>query len=120
MKKLTKAIEDSKKEKERLEEEKNNLQGKFKDIEVKAFAVQENYKETEKVNGLLVHFHTSLSSFLKNSIHFVLQLIHLQEEVCDTSKANYNKVKKTMDELKGSEVPPYEPITVFFICITVD
>ncbi|KAL4010601.1 hypothetical protein IC575_030103 [Cucumis melo] len=79
MKKLTKAIEDSKKEKERLEEEKNNLQGKFKDIEVKAFAVQENYKETEK-------------------------LIHLQEEVCDTSKANYNKVKKTMDELKGSEV----------------
>ncbi|CAK9326874.1 unnamed protein product [Citrullus colocynthis] len=79
IKKLTKALEDSKKEKERLEEEKNNLQGKFKEIEVKAFAVQENYKETEK-------------------------LIRLQEEVCDTSKSNYNKVKKTMDELRGSEV----------------
>ncbi|XP_022149786.1 structural maintenance of chromosomes protein 4 [Momordica charantia] len=79
IKKLTKAIEDSKKEKERLEEEKKNLQGKFKEIEVKAFAVHESYKETEK-------------------------LIDQQNELCDTSKSNYNKVKKIMDELRASEV----------------
>ncbi|XP_022974257.1 LOW QUALITY PROTEIN: structural maintenance of chromosomes protein 4 [Cucurbita maxima] len=79
IKKLTKAIEESKKEKERLDEEKINLQGKFKEIEVKAFAVHEKFKEIEK-------------------------LIHLHEEVCDTSKSNYNKVKKTMDELRASEV----------------
>lgn len=57
---LTKVIEDSKKEKEQLDEEKNNLQGKFKEIEVKAFAVHENFKETEKVNCLLVPFNAIL------------------------------------------------------------
>jgi structural maintenance of chromosome 4 len=49
MKKLTKGIEDSKKEKERLNEEKEKLKGTFKEIEQKAFAVQENYKKTQEV-----------------------------------------------------------------------
>jgi structural maintenance of chromosome 4 len=49
MKKLTKGIEDSKKEKERLTEEKEKLKGTFKEIEQKAFAVQENYKKTQEV-----------------------------------------------------------------------
>ena len=49
MKKLTKGIEESKKEKERLVEEKAKLQGIFKEIEQKAFTVQENYKQTQKV-----------------------------------------------------------------------
>ena len=48
MKKLTKGIEESKKEKERLVEEKAKLQGIFKEIEQKAFTVQENYKQTQK------------------------------------------------------------------------
>lgn len=49
LKKLTKGIEDSKKEKERLVEEKEKLRGVFKEIEQKAFAVQENYKKTQEV-----------------------------------------------------------------------
>jgi structural maintenance of chromosome 4 len=49
LKKLTKGIEDSKKEKERLVEEKEKLRSVFKEIEQKAFAVQENYKKTQEV-----------------------------------------------------------------------
>lgn len=49
MKKLTKGIEDSKKEKERLVEEKEKLRSVFKEIEQKAFIVQENYKKTQEV-----------------------------------------------------------------------
>lgn len=49
MKKLTKGIEESKKEKERLTEEKEKLGGVFKEIEQKAFTVQENFKKTQKV-----------------------------------------------------------------------
>lgn len=49
MKKLTKGIEESKKEKERLVEEKEKLGGIFKEIEQKAFTVQENFKKTQKV-----------------------------------------------------------------------
>lgn len=49
IKKLTKGIEDLKKEKERLVEEKEKLRGIFKEIEQKAFTVQENYKNTQKV-----------------------------------------------------------------------
>lgn len=49
MKKLTKGIEESKKEKERLIEEKEKLGGVFKEIEQKAFTVQENFKKTQKV-----------------------------------------------------------------------
>lgn len=49
MKKLTKGIEESKKEKERLAEEKEKMKTTFKEIEQKAFAVQENYKKTQEV-----------------------------------------------------------------------
>lgn len=49
IKKLTKAIEESKKEKERLVSEKETLMSTFKDTEVKAFSVQENYKKTQEV-----------------------------------------------------------------------
>uniref|UniRef100_A0A2N9FRR7 Structural maintenance of chromosomes protein n=1 Tax=Fagus sylvatica TaxID=28930 RepID=A0A2N9FRR7_FAGSY len=79
MKKLTKGIEESKKEKERLVEEKAKLQGIFKEIEQKAFTVQENYKQTQK-------------------------LIDEHKDVLDNAKSNYNKVKKTVDELRASEV----------------
>lgn len=50
IKKLTKGVEESKKEKERLAEEKEKLRSKFKDIEQKAFMVQENYEKTQKVD----------------------------------------------------------------------
>lgn len=53
IKKLTKGIEESKKEKERLLLEKQRLMSTFKDMEVKAFAVQENYKKTQEVYILL-------------------------------------------------------------------
>lgn len=49
IKKLIKGIEDSKREKDRLVEEKENMRSVFKEIEEKAFAVQENYKKTQKV-----------------------------------------------------------------------
>lgn len=49
VKKLTKGIEESKKEKERIIEEKEKLHGMFKEIEQKAFTVQENYKKMQKV-----------------------------------------------------------------------
>lgn len=49
IKKLTKGIEDSKKEKERLIDDKEKLKCVFKEIEVKAFDVQENYKKTQEV-----------------------------------------------------------------------
>lgn len=49
IKKLTKGIEESKKEKERLISEKQTLMSTFKEIEVKAFTVQENYKKTQEV-----------------------------------------------------------------------
>lgn len=49
IKKLTKGIEDSKKEKERLIEEKEKMLNVFKEIEKKAFTVQENYNNTQKV-----------------------------------------------------------------------
>lgn len=51
-KKLTKGIEESKKEKERLVEQKEKMREIFKEIEQKAFTVQENYKNTQKVQLL--------------------------------------------------------------------
>lgn len=61
MKKLTKGIEESRKEKERLTEEKEKLKATFKEIEQKAFIVQENYKRTQEV--LLLSF--SFLSYVK-------------------------------------------------------
>lgn len=49
IKKLTKGIEDARKEKERLIEQKEKMREIFKEIEQKAFIVQENYKNTQKV-----------------------------------------------------------------------
>ena len=56
MKKLTKGIEESKKEKERLVEEKEKLRDIFKEIEQKAFTIQENYKKTQEVFFLFFFF----------------------------------------------------------------
>lgn len=49
IKKLTKGIVESKKEKERLVEEKEKMQGIFDEILEKAHTVQENYINTQKV-----------------------------------------------------------------------
>lgn len=49
IKKLTKAIEDSKKEREKAAATKETLLLTFKEIEQKAFTVQENYKKTQEV-----------------------------------------------------------------------
>ena len=50
IKKLMKGVEESKKEKERLIVEKEKLLSTFKEIEQKAFKVQENYKKTQEVS----------------------------------------------------------------------
>ncbi|KAK3212684.1 hypothetical protein Dsin_017390 [Dipteronia sinensis] len=79
IKKLTKGIEDSKKEKEQLLEEKEKMLSIFKEIEQKAFTVQENYNNTQK-------------------------LIDQHKDVLDKAKHEYEQVKKTVDELRASEV----------------
>ncbi|TXG57552.1 hypothetical protein EZV62_015381 [Acer yangbiense] len=79
IKKLTKGIEDSKKEKERLLEGKEKMLSIFKEIEQKAFTVQENYNNTQK-------------------------LIDQHKDVLDKAKHEYEQVKKTVDELRASEV----------------
>ncbi|CAK9186095.1 unnamed protein product [Ilex paraguariensis] len=79
IKKLTKAIEESKKERERLLIEKENLLSTFKEIEQKAFTVQENYKKTQ-------------------------ELIDQHKDVLDRAKRDYEQLKKTVDELRASEV----------------
>ncbi|KAE8718250.1 Structural maintenance of chromosomes protein 4 [Hibiscus syriacus] len=79
VKKLTKGIEESKKEKERIIEGKDKMQGVFKEIEQKAFTVQENYKKVQKV-------------------------IDEHGEVLEKSKSEYERVKKDVDQLRASEV----------------
>ncbi|GAB2287864.1 Structural maintenance of chromosomes protein 4 [Dionaea muscipula] len=79
IKKLTKTIEDSKKENDRLLEEKTKLLSSFKAIEEKAFAVQENYEKTQK-------------------------LIEQHREVLHRAKSDYEELKRTVDELRASEV----------------
>lgn len=49
MKKLTKGIEESRKEKEKLLAEKEKMMSIFKEIEKAAFTVQEDYKKTQEV-----------------------------------------------------------------------
>ena len=49
MKRLTKGIEESKKDREKLFAEKENMLSMFKEIEKKAFIVQEEYKKTQEV-----------------------------------------------------------------------
>lgn len=56
IKKLMKGIEESKKVKEQLIEEKQSLLASFKEIEQKAFIVQENYNKTQEVKLKLTDF----------------------------------------------------------------
>lgn len=65
LKKLAKGIEESKKEKERLLGDLEKLVSKVNEIEKKAFVVQENYKNTQKVLflSLSVDF-LSVSAFM--------------------------------------------------------
>lgn len=49
VKKLTKGIEESRKEKEKLLAEKEKMMSIFKEIEKAAFTVQEDYKKTQEV-----------------------------------------------------------------------
>ncbi|XVF14265.1 hypothetical protein REPUB_Repub09cG0043700 [Reevesia pubescens] len=79
VKKLTKGIEESKKEKERMIEGKEKFHGMFKEIEQKAFTVQEDYKKIQK-------------------------LIDEHGEVLGKSKSEYETEKKNVDELRASEV----------------
>nr|DAD33158.1 TPA_asm: hypothetical protein HUJ06_012009 [Nelumbo nucifera] len=79
VKKLTKGIEESKKEKERVLEEKEKMLAAFEEIKQKALAVQENYEKTQK-------------------------LMDTHNDELDEKKAEYNKLKKTVDELRASEV----------------
>ncbi|KAH0457445.1 hypothetical protein IEQ34_012760 [Dendrobium chrysotoxum] len=78
-KKLTKSIEELKKEKENLIDEKEKMEAAFKLIEQKAFEVEENYKKTQA-------------------------LIDKHKDVLDETKAEYNKLKKGLDELRAAEV----------------
>lgn len=54
VKNLTKGIDESKQEKERIAKEKEKLKVSFKDIEQRAFVVQENYKKTQEVSNYLL------------------------------------------------------------------
>lgn len=55
IKKLTKGIEESKKDEERLVLEKEKLLSNFKEIEQKAFVVQDKYKKTQEVSNIHLH-----------------------------------------------------------------
>ncbi|KAM7508004.1 hypothetical protein LguiA_018457 [Lonicera macranthoides] len=79
VKKLTKVIEDSKKEREKAAATKETLLLTFKEIEQKAFTVQENYKKTQ-------------------------ELIDQHKDVLDKAKSDYEELKKTVDQLRASEV----------------
>ncbi|XP_068664523.1 structural maintenance of chromosomes protein 4-like isoform X1 [Aristolochia californica] len=79
VKKLMKGIEESKKERDRLVEEKEKMLAAFKQIEEKAFIVQENYKKTQ-------------------------ELLDKHRDVLDEAKTEYNKLKKIVDESRAAEV----------------
>lgn len=49
MTKLTKGVEDSKKERDKLVENKEKVTSEFKDIQENAFNVQEKYHKTQEV-----------------------------------------------------------------------
>lgn len=79
LKKLTNGINESKKEEEKLVAEKEKMVAAFKEIEQKAFTVQEDYKKIQ-------------------------EMIDQHREVLDEAKAEYNKLKKTMDVSRTAEV----------------
>ncbi|KAH9740101.1 Structural maintenance of chromosomes protein 4 [Citrus sinensis] len=75
IKKLTKGIAESKKEKEQLVEERVKMERIFDEILEKAHNVQEHYTNTQK-----------------------------HRDVLDKAKNDYEKLKKTVDELRASEI----------------
>ncbi|KAM0839402.1 hypothetical protein ACQ4PT_060337 [Festuca glaucescens] len=79
IKKLTKGIEEARKETENLVSQKEKLMSVFKETEKKAFLVQEEYKKTQ-------------------------EMIDSHKEELDKTKEDYNKTKKVVDELRASEV----------------
>ncbi|KAK4772858.1 hypothetical protein SAY87_027877 [Trapa incisa] len=79
IKKLTKGLEEAKKEVERITGEKDKLHSVFKELEEKAFKVQEDYKKTQ-------------------------ELIDQHHEVLSKAKSEYEQVKKIVNELRASEV----------------
>ncbi|CAK8566745.1 unnamed protein product [Lathyrus sativus] len=79
MKKLTKGIEESRKEKDKLTKETERLKGVFKEIELKAIAVQENYKKTQ-------------------------EMIDQHRDVLEEARSEHDKMKKAVDEMRASEV----------------
>lgn len=79
IKKLTKGIAESKKEKEQLVEERVKMERIFDEILEKAHNVQEHYTNTQK-------------------------LIDQHRDVLDKAKNDYEKLKKTVDELRASEI----------------
>ncbi|GJN14827.1 hypothetical protein PR202_gb01692 [Eleusine coracana subsp. coracana] len=76
---LSRSIEESTKEIEELLAEKGNMMSFFKEIEKKAFVVQEDYKKTQ-------------------------EMMDNHKGELDKTKEEYNKLKKAMDELRASEV----------------
>lgn len=79
IKKLTKGIEESKKEKESLATEEEKLLCTFKRIKLKSFVVKEDY----------------------NKIH---ELFHQHSASLNDAKNEYVTLKKTVDQLRSSEV----------------
>lgn len=125
IKKLMKGIEESKKERERLIAEKESLLATFKEIEQKAFTVQENYKKIQEVvhkfswtfailfGCLKILIPFSFASHVMHEAFFtklhvfsviIMQLIDQHKGVLDEAKSDYEKLKKTVDELRASEV----------------
>ncbi|XP_062181355.1 structural maintenance of chromosomes protein 4 [Phragmites australis] len=79
VKKLTKVIEESEKEKKEFLAKKEKMMSIFKEIEKKAFVVQDEYKKTQ-------------------------EMMDNHKDELDKTKEEYNKLKKAMDELRASEV----------------
>ncbi|KAK4393112.1 Structural maintenance of chromosomes protein 4, partial [Sesamum angolense] len=101
IKKLTKGIEESRNEKERLMGEKEKLSSTFKEIEQKAFIVQENYKKTQEVSAMfLFACDTRQIDIIMGKMIFIDQ----HKDVLDQAKSDYEKLKKIVDELRTSEV----------------
>ncbi|KAJ3686474.1 hypothetical protein LUZ61_015638 [Rhynchospora tenuis] len=76
---LTKGLENSKTDRDKLAESKERENSKFKDIQEKAFTVQENYQKTQK-------------------------MMDEHKVVLDETKENFNKLRKKRDELRAGEV----------------
>ncbi|KAJ1691122.1 hypothetical protein LUZ63_015277 [Rhynchospora breviuscula] len=77
--KLTKGLEESTKERDKLADSKERESSKFKDIGEKAFTVQENYQKTRK-------------------------MMDEHKVVLNETKEKFNERKKNMDELREAEV----------------